>query len=56
MTGFEVLAYIAAFAILFLIATFIGIIIYAYIERKKHFNNFLKIKKKDGRKFECTFK
>lgn len=47
MTGFEVLAYIAAFAILFLIATFIGIIIiYAYIERKKHFNNFLKIKKR----------
>ena len=48
MTGFEVLAYIASFAILFLIITFVGLGVYMCIERKKFLNDFLKRKEKMG--------
>ena len=48
MTGFEVLAYIASFAILFLIITFVGLGVYMYIERKKFLNDCLKRKEKMG--------
>lgn len=42
------LAYIASFAILFLIITFVGLGVYMYIERKKFLNDFLKRKEKMG--------
>ena len=48
MTGFEVLAYIASFAILFLIITFVGLGVYMYIERKKFLNDFLERREKMG--------
>ena len=48
MTGFELLAYVVAFAICLGVVPAIAGGIYMYIERKKFLNDFLKRKEKMG--------